>query len=253
MSLQGAGCLCCVVLAGCANLGGDGDSLLASADAGMTIFPGPDGSGAGARTDAAGGGPEKDGSDPDRAAGGDTGAGRADSGETGSGGEASSGGGGDSGEEADSSGIHPDGGDSLDAADPLSFPARCTSGKTWNGVTGDQNMRPGESCPTCHANFELAGTLYPTGHEPNDCDGVDGLTTGVTIVVTDATGLEVTLFPNMVGNFFTSVSVTPPFHAKVVVNGKERAMTAAQTSGACNMCHTQTGANGAPGRITLPP
>jgi len=29
-------------------------------------------------------------------------------------------------------------------------------------------------------------------------------------------------------------------------------MTAPQTSGDCNGCHTQTGANGAPGRITLP-
>jgi hypothetical protein len=140
-----------------------------------------------------------------------------------------------------------------DASDPLSFPAQCTSGVTWNGVTEDQNMRPGEVCPTCHSNFNIAGTLYPTGHEPNDCDGVDGLTTDVTVMVTDATGNVATLYPNAVGNFYTSITITPPFHAKVVLNGKERAMTDSQTNGACNDCHTQTGANGAPGRITLPP
>ena len=29
-------------------------------------------------------------------------------------------------------------------------------------------------------------------------------------------------------------------------------MVAAQSNGSCNGCHTQNGANGAPGRITLP-
>src|ERR1700722_1479202 len=32
-----------------------------------------------------------------------------------------------------------------DASDPLNSPPRCTSGVTWNGVTEDQNMRPGEA------------------------------------------------------------------------------------------------------------
>jgi hypothetical protein len=139
----------------------------------------------------------------------------------------------------------------VDATDPLSLPARCTSDMTWNGATG-QNMRPGEACPTCHSNFDIAGTVFPTGHEPNDCDGVNGANTGVTIVITDANGAETTLQPNSVGNFYTSITIKTPFHAKVVENGKERAMTAAQTSGSCNACHTQAGANGAPGRITLP-
>jgi mono/diheme cytochrome c family protein len=43
-----------------------------------------------------------------------------------------------------------------------------------------------------------------------------------------------------------------PYTAKVVQNGKTRAMGAAQTSGDCNACHTPTGANGAPGRVTIP-
>jgi hypothetical protein len=138
-----------------------------------------------------------------------------------------------------------------DAGDPFALSPRCTSGKTWNGV-GDQNMRPGEICSTCHSNYNVAGTLYPTGHEPDDCDGVDGLSTPATIVLTDATGLEITLYPNAAGNFFTSITVTPPYHARVVFSGAERAMVSAQSSGACNSCHTQTGASGAPGRIVMP-
>jgi hypothetical protein len=113
-------------------------------------------------------------------------------------------------------------------------------------------MRPGEACPTCHANFQLAGTLFPTGHEPDDCAGVDGLTNNVVVVVTDAAGVDHTLYPNSVGNFYTSITIVGPFHARVVWNGKERAMGVAQTSGSCNGCHTQAGASSAPGRITLP-
>lgn len=137
------------------------------------------------------------------------------------------------------------------ANDPLNAPAQCTSKVTWTSGE-DQNMRPGEACPTCHSSFNLAGTLYPTGHEPTDCDGVDGLTSSVTVVVTDASGTAHILYPNAVGNFFTEMTFTPPFTAKVVANGKERSMLTPQTSGSCNTCHTQTGANGAPGRITLP-
>jgi hypothetical protein len=144
------------------------------------------------------------------------------------------------------------GGTDAEAAnDPLNAPAQCTSKMTWTSGE-DQNMRPGEACPTCHSSFNLAGTLYPTGHEPTDCDGVDGLTSSVTVVVTDASGTAHILYPNAVGNFFTEMTFTPPFTAKVVANGKERSMLTPQTSGSCNTCHTQTGANGAPGRITLP-
>ncbi len=141
--------------------------------------------------------------------------------------------------------------DANPANDPLNAAPQCTSKMTWTSGE-DQSMRPGEACPTCHSNFQIAGTLYPTGHEPNDCDGVNGLSTNVTVVVTDATGQVFTLFPNQVGNFYTSITITPPFEAKVVANGKERDMGVSQTMGTCNTCHTPTGANGAPGRITLP-
>jgi hypothetical protein len=43
-----------------------------------------------------------------------------------------------------------------------------------------------------------------------------------------------------------------PYHAKVRQGGRERAMNAPQMVGDCNSCHTQTGQNGAPGRIVVP-
>ena len=43
-----------------------------------------------------------------------------------------------------------------------------------------------------------------------------------------------------------------PYRAKVVVGGRERVMLTPQTNGDCNACHTQAGAEGAPGRIIVP-
>jgi hypothetical protein len=99
--------------------------------------------------------------------------------------------------------------------------------------------------------ISIAGTLYPTGHEPNLCNGVNG-TTGARVVIVDAANRTVTLTPNAAGNFMYTGTISTPYHAKVTYQGRERIMPVAQTSGDCNSCHTQTGANGAPGRITLP-
>jgi mono/diheme cytochrome c family protein len=72
------------------------------------------------------------------------------------------------------------------------------------------------------------------------------------VVIVDAANQTITLTPNAAGNFFYAGAVTFPFHAKVTYQGRERIMVAAQSNGSCNACHTQNGANGAPGRITLP-
>jgi len=54
------------------------------------------------------------------------------------------------------------------------------------------------------------------------------------------------------GNFGTQRTITPPYRARVLFNGTERVMATPQTNGDCNLCHTQMGAMGAPGRIILP-
>jgi hypothetical protein len=120
-------------------------------------------------------------------------------------------------------------------------------------------MEPGQACISCHAGtggeaptFVLAGTLYPTGHEPDNCNGVSN-TSGATVVVTGGSGASVTLTPNPAGNFYSTTSLAPPYQAKVVnAAGAERAMVSKVSSGDCNSCHTQSGASGAPGRITMP-
>jgi hypothetical protein len=143
------------------------------------------------------------------------------------------------------------------SADPLAAAATCTSGMTWTqGDHGSAAMNPGRACITCHARMNgpdltIAGTLYPTGHEPDLCYGADGAD-GARIVITGADGQTITLTPVPSGNFHLRTRVATPFTAKVMYMGRERAMTATQTSGDCNSCHTQSGANGAPGRITLP-
>jgi hypothetical protein len=136
--------------------------------------------------------------------------------------------------------------------------ASCTSQQVWVG--GDRessSMHPGAACISCHDSqggeaptFAIAGTVYPSAHDPNDCLGTNAA--GAQVVITDAKGQSFTIGVNGAGNFLLRGAIAMPFQAKVVAGGKERAMSAAQTNGDCNSCHTETGANGAPGRIQAP-
>ena len=147
--------------------------------------------------------------------------------------------------------------------------AVCTSMTYW--TQGDQKsdfMHPGRACIDCHVaggkafqrSFDVAGTVYPTAHEPDDCNGVN--VTGATVVITDANGQEHPLPVNSAGNFFHAdlfgfAKFPMPIKAKVVYQGKERVMSTPQMSGNCNSCHTAEGSSGgpgvaSPGRIMLP-
>jgi hypothetical protein len=159
-----------------------------------------------------------------------------------------------------------DGGAGFDVGpivDPFAAAPVCTSNRMWtNGNSGSQQMNPGRGCIACHSmgrgpGFSVAGTLYPTAHEPDLCNGVNGTTARAQIVIVGANGQQVTLTPNSAGNFDSSTNIMKPYKAKVVYMGRERAMITAQTSGDCNSCHTQngampTGTMKAPGRILLP-
>ena len=132
--------------------------------------------------------------------------------------------------------------------------AQCTSGTYWSGGEGSSRMRPGEACIACHSGsgeapgFTVAGTLFPTMHEPNDCNG----TSIASIEITDATGRVVTLTPNSAGNFSSGTGLRFPIRAKVAANGLVREMASPQMSGDCNACHTQPGTQGALGRVVVP-
>lgn len=142
-------------------------------------------------------------------------------------------------------------------SDEFNTPTVCTSNVHWTrGDRGSASMHPGGECVSCHdadrgPALAFGGTVYPTAHEPDDCNGIAG---GAQVIVTDSKGYMMTATVNGAGNFYmraTSMFV-PPFTAKVVSNGKERQMTTPQDNGDCNSCHTETGTNMAPGRIILP-
>ena len=127
--------------------------------------------------------------------------------------------------------------------------AVCTSKAMWTGGN-NPTMRPGNTCQSCHS-FTIAGTIYPTANEPTNCNGING-STGVKVVITGADGRTLTLTPTASGNFYSSSSVKTPYTARITNGGATRAMAATQASGNCNSCHSQRGANGAPGRIMVP-
>ncbi len=132
-------------------------------------------------------------------------------------------------------------------------PAVCSTNSEWSGGEGP-TMSPGGDCIACHAKegegpqFQIAGTVMQGVDDSENCNGVEG----VTVQITGSDGKVLTLMTNSAGNFTSDAAVAVPFTAKVMKGGKERVMAAAQTSGNCASCHTDTGASGAPGRIQAP-
>jgi hypothetical protein len=153
-------------------------------------------------------------------------------------------------------------GGAVDDGGDYNTPTVCTSNQHWTlGDTASDQMHPGVACDTCHKiggsatkfPFDVAGTVYPTAHEPDDCDGV----TGAQVVITDANGTDHTLAVNAAGNFYNLdyvlIGAIPmPYTAKVVANGKVRPMISSQSNGDCNSCHSVQGTQLAPGRIMMP-
>ncbi|HEY8077381.1 MAG TPA: hypothetical protein VIF62_24815, partial [Labilithrix sp.] len=153
-----------------------------------------------------------------------------------------------------------DGGDVDTGVDSGLAPLVCTSKQTWaNGDRGSVDMHPGRACIDCHSTnfgptFQFGGTVYPTGHEPNDCYGVNGGTLGLSVVITGADNTQLMLPVNGVGNFNSDnvkTKIMFPFHAYVGTGctqaeagapvdctGKIRGMVESQTTGDCNSCHT---------------
>jgi hypothetical protein len=159
---------------------------------------------------------------------------------------------------------------------PYDTPLVCTSNKYWtDGDEGDEEMHPGHACIACHLDpdafgagddddeeeeeeeedddlpiYSIAGTVYPTAHEPNDCYGVDD--GAIFVHVEDADGVVMTLPTNEAGNFFTEAALRAPYRVKVIRGDQVRAMSELAEHGDCNVCHTQDGTEDAPGRIMAP-
>ena len=124
----------------------------------------------------------------------------------------------------------------------------CTSNKEWteDEDEGDEEMNPGEACITCHKQenkreakiYTVAGTVFPTAHEPDKCYGVRGKTT---VIITDATGKEFSLPVNAAGNFMDTRAMKKPLRAKVKRGDAVFEMQAEIKEGDCNACHTESG------------
>ncbi len=149
--------------------------------------------------------------------------------------------------------------DLADAApDPFAAEPTCTSNSFWTeGNRESPAMHPGDACITCHSlldgpAFTVAGTVFASGHEPVDCNGGSAGGGPVTIEIKGADERVLVLTANSVGNFYSAQAVSFPITATIKYQDRERSMTLAQAEGDCNSCHTQTGSNGAPGRIALP-
>lgn len=145
--------------------------------------------------------------------------------------------------------------------DPFASPPICTSGTSWNrGNRESPKMNPGKACIACHQTdreaprFLAAGTVYPTAHEPDLCNAPSAVVAGAIVELTGSDGVVRRLPVNSVGNFFLEGSsvLAKPYRARVLHQGRARAMATPQQDGDCNGCHTQNGINGAPGRIVLP-
>ena len=153
--------------------------------------------------------------------------------------------------------------------DPYNTPVQCSSGNQGGHQTeGNGSMNPGEDCLSCHGvngnnehKFVLAGTVYKTAHEPNDCAGAS--ITGLTVSGTDKNGATFSAKVNSAGNFYvTAGTLQAPFSGLLVKdgNGKTRGMAEAAPGGNCNGCHTEMGAapyapsfpTKAPGRVMAP-
>lgn len=130
-------------------------------------------------------------------------------------------------------------------------------------------MNPGMPCIGCHNTpgsysppcssfspqgpyFSVAGTVFARGHVPDGCRTTTVDLSQAQVIITDKNGVAHTLPVNSVGNFYNEGNIATPYTAKVVYQGKTRAMAAAQTDGDCNTCHSESGINGAPGRVALP-
>jgi hypothetical protein len=155
----------------------------------------------------------------------------------------------------DAAGAAPDAGTNDASQADAGDERTCTSDRYWtDGARRSALMSPGKPCLTCHTastpQLSLAGTVYPSVHEPDDCNGALG--NGVSVLIKAVNGQRLALTPNAVGNFFAQTGISGPYTVEIHYQGRVGIKTQPQTNGDCNACHSEGGTNGAAGRIRLP-
>jgi len=138
----------------------------------------------------------------------------------------------------------------------------CTSKRWWTGgVMASAAMTPGRPCIACHAasaaapKYAIAGTVYETKLEEDDCNGADPPWALGVMNEFDGPEFMQRTPPSAAGNFFIQMSSNFPnrVFVKIVAGDKESKMIGAVTIPSdCNTCHSVRGDGGAAGRIVKP-
>ena len=136
----------------------------------------------------------------------------------------------------------------------------CSTGQWWflADLLKGEKMEPGGNCIQCHTDrgegprYTFAGTVMAGIDDGENCRGIPE----VTVEIIDANGATaLSMLTNESGNFFSRVNLNDialPYTAVVSYEGRQRVMGSPQTDPNCMNCHTDVGAEGAPGRILIP-
>ncbi len=112
------------------------------------------------------------------------------------------------------------------AKDPYAAATKCSGEQLGLHQQEGEDMNAGRACNACHEQvnieqggdaplFTLAGTIFPTAHEPDDCRAPSA--EGAQVEITDAKGKVVVVEANQAGNFFyKEPDLTFPYTAKVI-------------------------------------
>lgn len=169
--------------------------------------------------------------------------------------------------------VDPDAGLGFDGGLP---PLTCVTGvfapqPTRLAPAGGDDMAPGFACSACHRGenfqgqnprgelgmtppFDMGGTVYANPNEKDLCISSVGDAGIVVEILDDAGTVRLTAPVNIAGNFYLPLDagMPSPYTARVRRGGATRSMTTPQVEGDCNVCHTEYGREGAPGRIIAP-
>jgi len=110
------------------------------------------------------------------------------------------------------------------------------------GDEGGPTMRPGEDCNSCHSEFTVAGTVFPSAQ----AQAGEGIA-GVTVSIVDSAQKTLTLTSNSAGNFYSEAPVSWPADISLSLGTRTATMGGA-SAGACASCHSTLGQ----GRVFLP-
>jgi hypothetical protein len=165
---------------------------------------------------------------------------------------------------------------SADAGPPIDAgpqPTDCASGNFWTvGNDGSESMNPGMACRSCHLGqnfmgqnpggddetdraYFFMGTVFAGLHAKDRCLSPPPAGGKIEIIDKNGAVAQTINVTNSSGNFRSNsltTTVQLPYTVRISANGRTGMMLTPQTNGDCNSCHTEQGAQGAPGRIYWP-